>query len=375
MRRHGTFSLPVQVLLWAAGSSAAGAVVGLVVGMFRDKPLDAPLFMVSILFGNVVGLTVFVCSVALYPVLRGLSPIVRTLVLGVGLVSGSVAGTALVAARYPFFVLSDPRQSLAVFALNGVLALIVGGLAHAYEGMRWRLAESLREVEEVRLVEAELHEQAAKAELAALQARINPHFFFNTLNTISALLSEDPAKADEVVQILAGLFRYTFKAAHAVAVPLHEELEFVEGYLAVEKARFGERLRVTWAIDPRARGARVPGLILQPLVENAVGHGVAPMPGGGTVRIGASLAQGRLVVEVEDDGPGLRREPASLIRDDHGLGNVRRRIATTTQERGVLELLPAPKGRGTLARIVLPAGESAEAADAAAPAGAVERRA
>ena len=353
MIRRGAFSMPLQVLLWAAGSSAAGVVVGLVVGLFRDKPLDASLFLMSLLFGNVVGLTVFVCSVALYPVLRPLSPVVRWGLLGVGLLAGSAGGTALVLWRFLFFVLSDTRQALAVFSLNAVLALIVGGLAHAYEGMRWRLAESLREVEEVRLVEAELHEQAAKAELAALQARINPHFFFNTLNTISALLAEDPAKADEVVQTLADMFRYTFKAADADAVTLDEELEFVEGYLAVEKARFGDRLRVAWSIDPAARSARLPGLVLQPIVENAVGHGIAPVPGGGVVKVDARLEEGRLVVEVEDDGAGLDAPGELLIREDHGLGNVRRRIATTTQGRGSFEIGPSPRGRGTLARIRL----------------------
>jgi LytS/YehU family sensor histidine kinase len=298
-------------------------------------------------------LTVFVCSVALYPVLRNLSPWVRWGLLVVGLVAGSVAGTAAVASRYLFFVLSDTRQALAVFTLNAVLALLVGGVAHAYEGMRWRLAESLREVEEVRLVEAQLQEQAARAELSALQARINPHFLFNTLNTISALLAEEPAKADEVVQTLADLFRYTFKATHVVTVPLAEELDFVEGYLVVERARFGDRLRVEWTIDSEARGARIPGLLLQPLVENAVSHGIAPVPGGGTVRIGARLSQNRLIVEVEDDGVGLRDDAESLIQDDHGLGNVRRRIATATRGHGSLALGPAPGRRGTLARITL----------------------
>jgi two-component sensor histidine kinase len=354
LTKRGAFSLPLQVLLWAAGSSAAGAVVGLVVGLFRDRPIDGRLLLMSLMFGNVVGLTVFVCSVALYPALRRFPPLVRYVVLAIGLLAGSAAGTALVVLSFRWFVLTDPSQSLAVFALNAVLALIVGGLAHAYEGMRWRLAESLREVEEVRLVEAELHEQAARAELAALQARINPHFFFNTLNTISALLGEDPAKADEVVQTLADLFRYTFKAAHADAVTLSEELEFVEGYLAVEKARFGDRLKVAWAVSPEARTARVPGLILQPLVENAVGHGIAPSPGGGTVRISGRVENGRVIVEVEDDGVGLGDEGASMIREDHGLGNVRKRVATASKGDGLLALLPAARGRGALARIVLP---------------------
>jgi LytS/YehU family sensor histidine kinase len=110
---------------------------------------------------------------------------------------------------------------------------------------------------------------------------------------------------------------------------------------------------VRWTIEPEARGARIPGLLLQPLVENAVGHGIAPVPGGGTVRIGARMDGDRLVVEVEDDGAGLRRNAGTLIRDDHGLGNVKRRIATATRGRGTLELAPSPNGRGTLARITL----------------------
>jgi LytS/YehU family sensor histidine kinase len=110
---------------------------------------------------------------------------------------------------------------------------------------------------------------------------------------------------------------------------------------------------VDWAIDANARDAPIPGLLLQPLVENAVGHGIAPVPGGGTVRIGAHLDDGRLVVEVEDDGAGLRRPAALLIHEDHGLGNVKRRIATATRGRGTLELGPSPNGRGTVARITL----------------------
>jgi signal transduction histidine kinase len=357
LTRRGAFSLPLQVLLWAAGSSVAGAVVGLVVGLFRE--IDGRLLLMSLLFGNVVGLTVFVCSVALYPALRNIAPFGRYLVLTVGLLAGSMAGTALVGLVFRWFVLANPRQSLAVFALNAVLALIVGGIAHAYEGMRWRLAESLREVEEVRLVEAELHEQAARAELAALQARINPHFFFNTLNTISALLGEDPAKADEVVQTLADLFRYTFKAAHADAVTLAEELEFVEGYLAVEKARFGDRLKVAWAVSPEAGIARVPGLILQPLVENAVKHGVAPQASGGEVAIHARVDPWQpdarqLTVTIRDTGAGASADQLRRGREEGvGLRNVERRLQGQYGSAASLSIDSAP-GRGTTVEVRLP---------------------
>jgi LytS/YehU family sensor histidine kinase len=216
----------------------------------------------------------------------------------------------------------------------------------------------------VRLVEARLRESTARAELSALQARINPHFFFNTLNTISSLLAEDPNRAADVVQTLADLFRYTFKAASAGPVALHEELDFIEGYLAIERARFGDRLRVLWDVDPAVRTILVPGLILQPLVENAVGHGVAPLSGGGTVRISARLAGEVLAIEVADDGAGLRSSPEGLLEEGHGLGNVRRRLSNLYGSRGILSLSPARGGAGTIARLEIPHA-SAPSPDAA----------
>ena len=209
-------------------------------------------------------------------------------------------------------MLSDTRQALAVFALNGVLALVVGGLAHAYEGMRWRLAESLREVEEVRLVEAQLQEQAAKAELAALQARINPHFFFNTLNTISALLAEDPAKADDVVQTLADLFRYTFKATHAGDVPLERGARVRRRLPRASRRRASaSACSVDWTIEPDARARPHPGAA--PAAARRKRRGARYRPRSREAARSASARASlddRLVVEVEDDGAGLRR-PAS----------------------------------------------------------------
>jgi hypothetical protein len=356
MRRDTAFPLPLLVLLWACANSAAGAAVGLAVGAFREGGFHPTTVLVSVLFGNVVGFTVLAATLTLTPRLRTVGPAVRAVLLGLALLSGAVAGTVLVLYLFPLFVLRDLRQAFAVAAINGVLALIVGGVVHAYEGLRWRLAESLREVEEVRLVEARLREEAARAELAALQARINPHFFFNTLNTISSLLEEDPGRAGEVVQTLADLFRYTFKAAGEGRVPLAEELDFVRAYLLIERARFGDRLRVVWDVDPSAGTTPVPGLILQPLVENAVGHGIAPVSGGGTVRISARLRNGALWVEVGDDGSGLRGAPERVIQDGHGLGNVRRRLDAMYGALGSIEVLPAASGRGTIARLRVPVG-------------------
>ena len=372
MTRASAFPLSLQVLLWGGVNSIAGAAVGLAVGVFREGGLEPTVILMSLLFGNVVGFTVLVSSHVLSPRLRSVGAVARAALLGLALLAGSIAGTALVLYLFPLFVLRDLRQALAVGAINGALALVVGGVVNVYEGLRWRLAESLREVEEVRLAESRLREQAARAELAALQARINPHFFFNTLNTISSLVEEDPKRAGEVVQTLAELFRYTFKVAEAGPVPLAEEVEFVQGYLTIERARFGDRLRVVRDLEPTALSVRVPGLILQPLVENAVGHGIAPRRGGGTVRISARVVGDELVVEVGDDGPGFRAGTEDAVREGHSLGNVRQRLATLYGGRGALDLSSAPEGRGAIARLRVPVSSGSSPVDrpASSPAGA-----
>ena len=346
--------LALQVAAWTAANSAAGAAVGLAVGAFREGGIEAPIILIGILFANVVGWTVEVSSVVLFPRLRTMPPVASFAVLGLVLLSGAVAGTALVVVLFPLFLLRELGQFVSLGAINGVVALIVGVVVYAYEGLRHRLAQSLREVEEVRLVEARLEEQAARAELAALQAQINPHFFFNTLNTISSLLEDDPPAAERVVQTLADLFRYTMVATQVESVRLDEELRFVEGYLTIERARFGARLQVVWDIEPDARTACVPGLLLQPLVENAVRHGIAPVPEGGTVRVVARTSGGRLEVAIEDGGAGPGDDPQLLFREGHGLDNVRQRVVTRYGAAGSLRVERAASGRGTVARLSLP---------------------
>ena len=344
----------VQLPVWTAGGSLAGLVIGVAVGLFNPGGLETPIVVISVLFGNVVGLTAMICSVVLVPRLDGLTPLLRWSLLGLGLVSGSVTGSVAVLNLYPLFVFREPRLAVAVVAINGLLSLIVGGVVFTYERMRLRLQQSLHEVEEVRLVESRLREAAARSELAALQARINPHFFFNTLNTIASLVEEDPDEAAEVVQTLAGLFRYTFKVSDTEPVSLREELDFTRGYLRIEQARFGERLRIEWDVDRALLAVAVPGMILQPLVENAVGHGIAPRAAGGLVKISVRREGAGAVVEVADDGVGLSDAPQASIRDGHGLGNVQQRLEAAYRGRARLELMTIDPG--TLARLVLPGG-------------------
>lgn len=354
MSRRGPARVALEVAVWAAASALAGAATGLAVGVVGAGGFDPKLMLVSAVFGDVVGLMVLASNHLLGPRPSAATPVARVVLLALFLLSGSAAATGLLLYFFPLFVLRDLRQAFGVVAVNSVLALALGAVVHVYEGLRWRLADSMRAVEEVRLAEARLREQAARAELAALQARIHPHFLFNTLNTISWLVAEDPERAERIVQALADLFRYTSRAAEAGRlVTLKEELDFVRGYLEIERARLGDRLAVVWDVDAEACGVPVPGLLLQPLVENAVGHGIARRAEGGTLRVCARLEGGLARVEVEDDGAGLEPGSETLARG-HALDNVKRRIETAYAGAARLDLEPGPEGRGFRARLLLP---------------------
>jgi signal transduction histidine kinase len=171
----------------------------------------------------------------------------------------------------------------------------------------------------------ELRELAVSAQLAALRAQVNPHFFFNSLNSIAQLISTDPAKAEACVERLAAIFRHLLKRSQAEFVPLAEELDIAEAYLEIERARFGDDLVVTEEIDERARPLLLPGLILQPLVENAVQHGISKKIGGGAVMIRAAVDDGTLQLAVHDTGVGIRAADSVFDRGI-GLRNVRDRL-------------------------------------------------
>jgi signal transduction histidine kinase len=185
-----------------------------------------------------------------------------------------------------------------------------------------------RQLRDKERVEQELRTLATQAELKALKAQINPHFFFNALNTIAALIHTDPALAEASVERLAKMFRYVLAGSERGQVPLEEELAFVDDYLEIERARFGGRLRVTREIDPRVLSIPVPSLILQPLVENAVKHGHGD-DGRIDLDIQVESVDENVRITVADRGPGM---PAGYRIGDgpgHGLRNVDERLRGT----------------------------------------------
>lgn len=222
----------------------------------------------------------------------------RVAVIGLGAASGGAA------AAFTLLLGNDlPAQP-------ALIAPAVAGAAVAALAFQWLQLRALA-----------LQPADATARLAELQSRIRPHFLFNTLNSALTLVRLDPLRAETVLEDLAELFRVAITAG-AEAVTLADEIELARRYLAIEQVRFGERLRVSWDLDAAAGAARVPPLLLQPLVENAVRHGVEPADAGGTVRIRTRVKLGRVLISIVNSVPDEPSVPGSGI----ALRNVRERL-------------------------------------------------
>lgn len=199
--------------------------------------------------------------------------------------------------------------------------------------------------------EAALRVQLSQAQLEALKSQLNPHFLFNTLNSIATLMHCDVAAADEMVTQLSELLRETLRHPGTHEIPLSEEIALVERYLSIVRARFQDRLTVVYDVAPDVRTALVPHFILQPLIENALEHGIALEPGPGRVAIIAGRDGDRLRLAVVDDGPGL--EAGAANGNGVGLANTRARLAELYGDRQAVTL-EAATPKGARATVLLP---------------------
>ena len=216
-------------------------------------------------------------------------------------------------------------------------------------------------MESIRL-ESRLSQQLAQAELRALRAQINPHFLFNSLNTIAALIASDPDKAETITVRLAGIFRYVLLHADRPFSSLDEEVSFLRTYLDIEQVRFGERLQVEFDVEASVVYAAVPSLILQPLVENAIKHGVAPKVGVSRILVQAKRRGSSILLSVEDDGMGLdtRRDRDKASGTGVGLQNIRERLQTMYGSTASLSVTNIESG-GSRAMLEIPVGEQRDA--------------
>jgi two-component system, LytTR family, sensor kinase len=212
-----------------------------------------------------------------------------------------------------------------------------------------RLDEMERENERIERVRIEGHlsRQLVEAELRALRSQINPHFLFNSLNTIASLIPSEPKKAERMTVRLSSIFRYVLIHADRPLTSIDEEMEFLRTFLEIEQIRFGERLSVSFEVDPAAKHLTIPSLILQPLVENAIKHGVAPKIGKSRIVIGVRLFEGTIQIDIDDDGVGLRqgsgvdRQMSARTMNGTGIGlqNIRERLNTLYGEGASLTVI------------------------------------
>lgn len=190
--------------------------------------------------------------------------------------------------------------------------------------------------------------QLAQAETAALRAQMRPHFLFNSLNAIAALAETDGSKAVSLIARLSELLRASLRDHDAQESLLRDEIAFMDGYLEIEKARLNDRLRIEKRIAADALRCKVPTMLLQPLVENAVQHGIAPGLAGGTITVCAELGPGALKLTIADDGAGAGR-----ITERVGLGNIRKRMARLYPHGSLFEIATAP-GKGFRVTVMVP---------------------
>ena len=230
------------------------------------------------------------------------------------------------------------------FYFNALLYWVFVSVRHAFDYYRKFQERAFRATE--------LERRLTEAKLQALQMQLNPHFLFNTLHAISALMHKDVEAADRMIAQLSDLLRYALESTDAHEVPLAQELDFLRRYLEIEQTRFGERLTVRLDIAPDTLAARVPNLVLQPLVENAIRHGIEPHARPGRIELSARSEDGRLLLRVSDNGGGLadKQIPAEGV----GLANTRARLQQLYGAAHRLEFIHPAGASGLIVSVTIP---------------------
>ncbi|WP_340202563.1 sensor histidine kinase [Ascidiimonas sp. W6] len=235
-----------------------------------------------------------------------------------------------------FYGLGHLRGAFSVWDnyIPGLFYVLQFGILHAYNYFK----ENQRKL----LLEGELRQAALKSELSAIKAQLNPHFLYNIFNTINASVPPEQEKTRKLIAELSDLFRYQLQASRTELVPLEEELAFVKKYLDLEKERFGDRLSINIQVDKEAMEEKVPPMILQPLVENSVKHGLATLIEGGEIEIKIQKRGGKLWFQISDTGIGIQDKETAL-NSGVGLSNTRLRLEKMYQSK--LRILDnTPKG-------------------------------
>jgi sensor histidine kinase YesM len=270
--------------------------------------------------------------------------LVATAILG-SLASGLILQFAGIVPRDAYWF-----QFRSYLAFTVVITLMIGMSMTSYHTVLFKLQEATLELRTRQVEQERAYKLLAEARLSSLESRIHPHFLFNTLNSIAALIPSDPQRAEDTVGKLAALLRFSLSANQSGLVLLSQELKIVRDYLEIESTRFGPRLRYEIAVPDELAEVSVPPLALQSLVENAVKHVIAQQSQGASIHISGARVAGRIVLEVSDDGPGFT---LAAITPEHGLGNLIARIELLFGSAGQLEV--ARENEWTVVRLSFPA--------------------
>jgi hypothetical protein len=313
-----------QVLWWLAYGA-----IGIVINIVNGETVRSVVLVHILWIAASIGLTdVFRREIERRRVDRAISrlwPLLLGGSLGIGLLqTGLIVGITSTVAP----VSSNTWSLVSLAGLGWGMCLGTGIWTMLYV----RFTEKRRQEER----EFNLRLAVSEAELRALEAQINPHFLFNCLNSIRALVAENPVRAQDMITRLANIFRYNLHREPTHTVPLEAEVEVVSDYLALESVRFEDRLRVRLAISAGAGKTRIPSMLLQALVENALKHGIAPLPGGGDLLIRAENKSDATVIEVENSGQ--MGTPDASEPGGVGLANTRERLRLLYGGRASLQL-------------------------------------
>jgi two-component system LytT family sensor kinase len=262
----------------------------------------------------------------------------------------ALASVAIETANAPGYVLevSASHQARTLMQQEfGFLNVIAAQVSRRLEAVHFE-----QEQRALHLREERLKRLLTEAELKALRTQVDPHFLFNTLNTIADLIGSNPLQAERMTERLAECFRYALSRHSRDLSTLDDELEFARHYLEIEQVRFGDRLRIQLSRGDARGNETVPSLLLQPLLENAIKHGLSPVREGGCISVNAKREGEYLRLQIEDDGVGLRADFSE--RFGVGLQNVKERLQTLYSQAARFAIGRRPGGRGTAVTILVP---------------------
>ena len=314
-------SSSAYVLVWSVVGLACG-VLAFAIGW--SIVLSVLFGGLSALFAAALFLPVYFSCRALKPEKIGMATLLSSLVV-VAATFGALWALAMYLAFN--FIAKAEANFVDLFLMGGLLCALTEAVYFVYIA-RQRTREAER-------IEQELRVMAREAELRALRAQLNPHFLFNSLNSISALTTVNPKGAREMCVLLSDFLRKSLRLGERLSVPLSEELDLLKDYFAIEQIRFAPRLHVVWEIDDTSQGAEIPALLLQPLVENAIKHGISQLVEGGTVRIKTEVKAGRVTVLLENPIDHAINTPKGL---GLGLRQVHQRLTTHFGPDGRMEI-------------------------------------